>query len=395
MARQDSSPPLRAREDARLGYTARVTTRSSVGSVLLALTGLQIDGGIASVSRSMARVLEEETREGRLQRVDRVLLLERRQNPAPPPLRGEQRLAAGSQARFVWQTWRSHRRHRHDLVLFDLVGLARSVLLPLPGFPPRRFAVFVHGIELETARSGGRARALREAHRLLVNSEFTAAALRAALPARAERVRVVPLCIDAERIRLWEAAEQDAPPARERAALLVGRMWSEERGKGHDALIDGWPEVLRRVPGAQLWIVGEGDDAGRMRSLAQERGIGDAVRFLGRVSDAELGVLYRRASVFAMPSRQEGFGLVYAEAMWHGLPCIGSTADAAGQVIDEGRTGLLVPYGNARASAEAVAALLSDPARARAMGEAGRQRARERFGYPRFRAALLAALELG
>ena len=76
-----------------------------------------------------------------------------------------------------------------------------------------------------------------------------------------------------------------------------------------------------------------------------------------------------------MPSRQEGFGVVYAEAMWHGLPCIGSTADAAGQVIKEGETGLLVSYGDRRAIADAVAWLLADPARARAMGEAGRRRA--------------------
>jgi phosphatidylinositol alpha-1,6-mannosyltransferase len=362
--------------------------------VLLALTGLRIDGGIAAVSRGMARALEQETREGRLDRVDRVLLLERPQEAAAPPLRGEQQLAGGSQARFVWQTWRSHQRHRHDLVLFDLVGLARSVLLPLPGFPPRRFAIFVHGIELETARSGSRARALRQADRLLVNSEFTASALSRALPARADRIRVVPLCIDPERIRLWEAAQESAPPAREPAALLVGRMWSEERGKGHDALIEGWPEVIRRVPGGQLWIVGEGDDAARMQELARARGVGDAVRFLGRVSDAELGRLYRRASLFAMPSRQEGFGLVYAEAMWHGLPCIGSTADAAGQVIEDGVTGLLVRYGDARASADAVAGLLSDPARARGMGEAGRRRACERFGFERFRNDLLAALDL-
>ena len=362
--------------------------------MLLAFTGLQIDGGIAGVSRCIARALDEETREGRLERVDRVLLLERPGAAAPPPLRGEQTLARGSQPRFVWQTWNSFRRHHHDLVCFDLVGLARSVMLPLPGFPPPRFAVFVHGIELETARRGGRSRALRDAHRLLVNSEFTAAALRAAIPQRADRVRVVPLCIDPERVRVWEAAETGSPPQREPAALLVGRMWSEERGKGHDALIEGWPEVRRRVPGAQLWLVGEGDDVARLRGLARERSVADAVRFLGRVSDAELGALYRRASVFAMPSRQEGFGIVYAEAMWHALPCIGSTADAAGQVIADGETGSLVPYGDAVATADAVAALLSDPARARSMGEAGLRRARERFSYPRFRADLLAALEL-
>jgi phosphatidylinositol alpha-1,6-mannosyltransferase len=363
--------------------------------VLLALTGLQIDGGIAAVSRCIARALDEEARDGRLERVDRVLLLERPETAAAPPVRGEQHLARGNQPRFVWQTWRSHRRHRHDLVLFDLVGLARSVLLPLPGFPPRHFAIFVHGIELATARRGSRARALLAAHRLLANSEFTAAALREALPECGDRIRVVPLCIDPERIRRWEGDPEAGSYVREPAALLVGRMWSEERGKGHDALIEGWPEVRRRVPAAQLWIVGEGDDVPRMRELARARGVADAVRFLGRVSDSELGALYRRASVFAMPSRQEGFGIVYAEAMWHGLPCVGSTADAAGQVIVDGETGRLVPYGDARSTAEAVAWLLSDPVRARAMGEAGRRHACERFTYPRFRNDLLAALDLG
>lgn len=369
-------------------------TRSSVGSVLLGLTGLRIDGGIAGVSRCIARALDEETLAGRLERVDRVLLLERPEDASPPPVRGEQQLARGSQPRFVWQTWRSYRRHRHALVCFDLVGLARSVLLPLPGFPPPRFAIFVHGIELATAADGARARALRGAHRLLANSEFTAAALRNALPERADRVRVVPLCLDPERVRRWETAQTGAAPAREPAALIVGRMWSEERGKGHDALIEAWPAVLRRVPDAQLWIVGEGDDVPRLEALARERAIAGSVRFRGRVSDSELGSLYQRASVFAMPSRQEGFGLVYAEAMWHGLPCIGSTLDAAGQVIVDGETGRLVPYADPQATGEAVAALLSDPERARAQGEAGRRRAREQFGYERFRRDLLAALDL-
>lgn len=369
-------------------------TRSGVRSVLLGLTGLTIEGGIAGVSRCCVRALDEEIRAGRLERADRVLLLEDPDTAAPPPARGEQQLARGSQPRFAWQLWRAWRRERHALVFFDLVGLARALRLPLPGFPPPRYVVFVHGIELATATHGARARVLRGAHRLLANSEFTAAALRRALPEHADRVRVVPLCLDPERVRAWQAAQTGAEPARELAALMVGRMWSEERGKGHDALIEAWPEVSRRVAGAQLWIVGEGDDSPRLRELARRCGVESSVRFLGRVSDAELGALYRRASVYAMPSRQEGFGLVYAEAMWHGLPCIGSNSDAAGQVIVDGETGCLVPYADPRATADAVSALLADPARARALGEAGRRRAREHFGYERFRADLLAALEL-
>ena len=193
----------------------------------------------------------------------------------------------------------------------------------------------------------------------------------------------------------WESASSaQAAPSRERAALIVGRMWAEERGKGHDQLLETWPSVRRQVPDAELWIAGGGDDVARLVAKARDRGVADAVHFLGRVPDAELGALYRRASVFAMPSRQEGFGLVYAEAMWSGLPCIGTTADAASQVIVAGETGELVPYGDVAALGAALVGLLSDRERAARMGEAGRRRAREHFGYSRFRADLLAALEL-
>jgi phosphatidyl-myo-inositol dimannoside synthase len=363
-------------------------------SILLGLTGLGIDGGIAGVNRCVARALEERAGEGAVARVDRVLLQEDPADTAPPPACGEQRLAHHSQLRFVWDTWRLFRRHRHERVFFDHVGPAQAAVVPLPGLPPPDFSVFVHGEEIRYAGHGRRIRALRAARRILVNSEHTGRVVAALHPDLGSRVRVVPLCIDPARVALWEAQPFDAGGARSCAALIVGRMLAEERGKGHDALLEAWPAVRERAPGAELWIVGGGDDAARLEGRARELGLGEVVRFLGRVSDAELAALYRRAAVFAMPSRQEGFGLVYAEAMWHGLPCVGSTADAAGDVIQEGRTGHLVAYGDVRAIAEAVGSLLARPELARDLGEAGRVRARQVFGYPRFRRDLLAALEL-
>jgi glycosyltransferase involved in cell wall biosynthesis len=141
-------------------------------------------------------------------------------------------------------------------------------------------------------------------------------------------------------------------------------------------------------------VVGSGNDRARLEAKARELGVADAVRFLGRTSDAELGNLYRRAALYAMPSQQEGFGLAYAEAMWHGLPCLGSTADAARQIIVDGETGQLVPYGDSGAVAEAVVTLLTRPDRAARMGEKGRYRALAHFSYERFRRDLLAALEI-
>jgi phosphatidylinositol alpha-1,6-mannosyltransferase len=370
-----------------------VSTGVAPRRVLLAATGLQIDGGIASVTRCIARALDEAIEGGRLDRLDRVLLLD--EELPSPPRRGEQHLARGSKLRFARQVWQQVRRHGPDLVLVDHVGLARIFRLPAPGFPPP-FGIFVHGGELEAARSGARHWGMRNATLLLTNSLFTASRVEALVPERAERIRPVLLCIDPAKVELWEARSraQRAPVPRRPAALIVGRMWSSERGKGHDALVEAWPTVLRRCPAAELWIVGGGDDAARLEAKARETGVGERVRFLGRIPDAELGELYRSASVFAMPSRQEGFGLVYAEAMWHGTPCIGSTRDAAGEVIRDGETGLLVPHDDREALAAALGELLGDRERALHMGREARAYARTHFGYPRFRQDLLHAVGL-
>ena len=364
-------------------------------ATLLGLTGLRIGGGIASVARCVTRVFDELAATGALGRVDRVLLQDDPSHPPATPLRGEQRLSGDRQLRFVWQLWRLFRREHHDLVFFDQLGPARSVRLPLPGFPPKRYVVFCHGIELGRAvGEGARRQVLAGAWRLLTNSTHTAEIVRAQLPEAAERVVATPLCIDPDLTALWTRELRDPPQRVKPAVLIVGRMCAGEPGKGHDALFEAWDAVRRRVPEAELWVVGSGDDRPRLEARARQLAPAGSVRFLGKVSDVELGRLYGQASIFAMPSQQEGFGLVYAEAMWHGLACIGSTADAAGEVIEPEATGVLVPYGDPRALARTLGDLLTDPERCRRLGEAARRRAREHFGYERFRDDLLRALEL-
>lgn len=364
-------------------------------SILLSLTGLEIDGGIASVNRCILRALEGAIEAGDLDRVDRVLLEAGDAHVVAPPRAGVERRAGGSQARFVLETWRTALRGP-DLVFFDHVGLAQTGTLPLPGLRGRRQAVFVHGGELAVAREGRRARALSHAWRIVVNSEFTAGMVRELDASLAPKVRVASLCIDPARVARWRELDAGAPGevAKEPAALIVGRMVYEERGKGHEDLIAAWPDVLRLLPEARLWIAGGGDDQARLEQRVREAGLGEAVLFLGRISDEELHQRMRRASVLAMPSRQEGFGLVYAEAAWHGTPSLGSAADAAGCVIRHEETGLLVPYGDRAAIAAALVRLLGDPSLVRRMGEAGVADVSERFLYSRFRQDLLAALDL-
>jgi glycosyltransferase involved in cell wall biosynthesis len=140
-------------------------------------------------------------------------------------------------------------------------------------------------------------------------------------------------------------------------ALFVGDKFEI---KGGMTLLAAWTLVKNRLPDAELWIVGPT----RRRGPA-----GDAVRWFGYVSDRQaLADLYRRASVFVLPSHFEAWGHVFLEAMGNGLPCIGTNQFAMREIIRDGVTGLLVPPRDVGALAEALITLLSDPVRARSMG---------------------------
>jgi phosphatidylinositol alpha-1,6-mannosyltransferase len=161
-------------------------------------------------------------------------------------------------------------------------------------------------------------------------------------------------------------------------------MLGSERYKGHDQLIDAWPQVVARVPDAQLVFAGSGDDLPRLRQRATESPASASIAFTGFVARPALAALYDRAAVFALPSRGEGFGLVYLEAMAHRLACVGSIHDAAPEVIVDGVTGQLVNQDNVPEMADTLATLLLDESRRRTMGEAGYERVAREFTFDRF-----------
>lgn len=174
-------------------------------------------------------------------------------------------------------------------------------------------------------------------------------------------------------------------------ALIVGRMSREERYKGHDALLEAWPGVRASCPDARLVIVGDGDDRSRLQAKARSLNLDDATLFLGRVDDTRLNGLYREAAFFVMPSRDEGFGFVYLEAMRAGRPCI-ACPGAAAEILEDGRSGVLVTFGSVAEVEAACVRLFSDPDLCSRLGHAGAEAVRQRFlpGHfvDRFRRAL-------
>ncbi|HEX4063204.1 MAG TPA: glycosyltransferase family 4 protein [Streptosporangiaceae bacterium] len=147
--------------------------------------------------------------------------------------------------------------------------------------------------------------------------------------------------------------------------------------KGQDTLLRAWPGVLATVPEAALLIVGAGPFSKNLEALAG-RLPPRAVRFTGPVPAADLPACYDAGDVFAMPCRTrrggldvEGLGIVYLEASATGLPVIGGDSGGAPDAIRDGESGYVVPGRDVAAVAGRITELLTDPAKAKAMGEKG------------------------
>src|SRR5581483_2014077 len=151
-------------------------------------------------------------------------------------------------------------------------------------------------------------------------------------------------------------------------------------------LIEALPMLRDRLGSVQLEIIGNGPDRERLEQLATQCGVAEHVRFRGAVSDEERDAAYARAWCFAMPTRTEGddvegFGIVYLEAAMARLPSIGGSGSGAEDAIADGVTGFVVDGNDRAAVANALLQLLSNPERARAMGEAGCRRALTEFTW--------------
>jgi glycosyltransferase involved in cell wall biosynthesis len=181
------------------------------------------------------------------------------------------------------------------------------------------------------------------------------------------RVVVVPEPIDLAEWRRRFAAVR-GPAAGRPTVLCVARLYPRKRVE--DLLVAA-DLVRRRIPRVQVRIVGDGPEAEKIRALHERLGLGDSVALLGHVDRTALALEYSRADCFCLPTVQEGFGLVFAEAMAAGLPVVACRAAAVPEIVREGETGLLVEPRAPAALADALVRMLDDERLRREMGMAG------------------------
>ena len=170
--------------------------------------------------------------------------------------------------------------------------------------------------------------------------------------------------------------------------------------KGQDSLIEAWPRVAERVPGARLVIVGWGSYARRLALLKRHSPARDSIILTGKVPYDELPGHVAMGDVFAMPCRTrgggldvEGLGIVFLEASAAGLPVIAGTSGGAPETVEEGVTGNVVDGRDQDALVEAIVRQLSDAEMRARMGAAGRELMTERWTWPSLVERLVAAID--
>jgi phosphatidylinositol alpha-1,6-mannosyltransferase len=294
-----------------------------------------------------------------------------------------------SKARFTATAIRTARR-RGKVVLAAHPNLGPVAQAMKVAAPRLRTIICTHGVEVWEPLAVLRRLALQRANVVLAPSADTANHV-VEQHVRRERIRVLPWALDPE----FEAPAANAPRRdlphgypEGRVILTVGRWLANERYKGMDTLITALPRLLTHWPELQLLAVGDGDDRAWLQDLAEQNGVNLHVHFLSGLSSEELSACYEACEMFALPSRAEGFGLVYLEAMARGKPVIGGAHGGAPEVIEDGVTGFLVPHGDAVQLATSIETLLSDPAMAQKMGGRGRQRVERDFRFSVFAKSL-------
>ncbi|MCP9857874.1 MULTISPECIES: glycosyltransferase family 4 protein [unclassified Cyanobium] len=233
----------------------------------------------------------------------------------------------------------------------------------------------------------------RRAPRVLSTSRYCCERIEAHYGVPADRLRLVPEGIDTG---LWNPAGANVAAlaaldgAREpHTVLCVARQYPRKRVGD---LITAFQSVHARLPSARLVVIGDGPEHGALVELAQRLGLASVVQLLGALpDDGAVREWYRRSAVFCLPSIQEGFGIVFLEAMASGLPVVSTTATAIPEVVPQGRAGLLVPPRDPAALAEALVKLLTDEALQARCRAYGREHV-EPFSWDRVAERFLAAV---
>lgn len=256
-----------------------------------------------------------------------------------------------------------------------------------------------HGVDAWNIQNPLLKASLRHADLILAVSHYTRSRLLDEQNLDKNQVIVLPNTFETKRFQI--AAKSSTLLKRyqlhadQPVILTVARLSNSERYKGYDQIMKALPEIRRHLPTVHYVLVGQGCDRPRIEQMIANLDIQDCVTLAGFVSDDELCDHYNLCDVFAMPSKSEGFGIVYLEALACGKPTVGGNQDGAIDALCNGELGILVDPDNVEEIANTLISILQgkSPHPILYKPEILRQKVESIYGFSKFQANLLALLK--
>jgi glycosyltransferase involved in cell wall biosynthesis len=279
---------------------------------------------------------------------------------------------------------------RPDLIITTHLNFtpAANLIQQMSDIP---FWTVAHGIEAWGIEQSRIKRALRNSNQILAVSNFTRNRLLNEQKLSPDQISILPNTVDEQRFDIAAKPEdllqryklKDDQPI----VLTVSRLVRSESYKGYDSVIRALPAIRKVIPNIHYVLVGTGNDRERIAQMIVDLDLKDCVTLAGYVADEELGAHYNLCDVFAMPSKREGFGIVYLEAMACGKPTLGGNKDGAVDALMNGELGALVDPDDTIEIAGTLISILKKQYPLQLMYEPERLRNRvlELYGYETFR----------
>ena len=239
----------------------------------------------------------------------------------------------------------------------NLAVLVQTLCQPF-GIP---YTVLTYGKEVWEPLKSLERRALTSASRIWTISRYSRDRACAANGIDPNIVHMLPCAIDGDKFTPGEKQPELINKYNLTGAkvlMTVARLWSGDIYKGVDVTIRALPDVAKIFPEVKYLVIGRGDDQPRLAQLASDLGVSSLVIFAGFVPTEQLMEHYRLADAYIMPS-QEGFGIVYLEAMACGVPVLSGDADGSADPLQDGKLGWRVPHRDPNAVAAACIEMLT------------------------------------
>jgi len=287
---------------------------------------------------------------------------------------------------------------RPDLIVCGHLNFA-PVAFWIHYFTGIPYWIVVYGIDAWNIQDQWKKKALHNAEKIISISGYTSNRLVHEQNLEPKKVSILPVTFDASRFQIKQKPQhllnRYGLTAEQPIILTVARLNIEEGYKGYDKILQALPEIRRQIPTVHYFIVGKGSDIPRIEQLIIQLELQDCVTLTGFVTDDELGDYYNMCDVFAMPSKSEGFGIVYLEALACGKPTLGGNQDGAMDALCHGELGALVDPDDVVAIAKTIIQICTGtyPHPIMYQPEVLRQKVIDIYGFDHFKNTLFKYLE--